>query len=144
MKKILISVVVAAIGLGKALYDFKVNPAINYAGVFIVLAGILIWAAGRVSLGRFFTINLGLVSSHKLVKKGIYKHIRHPIYLGLFLMAVGVPTTLSNLSTGALMAAMVLPLMIHDIITEESFLAKKFKNYKNYCRETKRIIPLVW
>jgi len=144
MKKILISAVVVAIGLGKALYDFKMNPVINYAGVFIVLAGVLIWITGRVSLGRFFTINLGLVSSHKLVKRGIYKYIRHPIYLGLFLIAVGVTTTLSSLSTGALMAAMVLPLIVHDIITEERFLAKKFKKYNKYCEETKRIIPWIW
>lgn len=144
MIKFLISAVIVAVGLGKALYDFNSNPVINYTGMIVIIAGVLIWLAGRFSLGKFFILNLGMLDSHKLVKKGIYKHIRHPIYLGMFLIFIGIITMLSGILTGAVMAVITLPTMIHDIVTEERFLSKELKDYKDYCKQTKRIIPFLW
>lgn len=145
MLKIIFAAIVAAVGLGKALHDFEANPVISRvgfcAGFSLALIGILVWTAGRISLGKSYAINLS--TPPKIIKKGIYKYIRHPVYLGFYLFAVGVPTIFSP-PTGILMAAMALPLMVYDILTEERFLTAKFKDYRNYCRKTKRIIPFVW
>ena len=58
---------------------------------------VIVWA--QLSLGR----NIGFVPAQReIVTSGAYRYMRHPIYTGLFLSAVGValrPYTLRNLIT---------------------------------------------
>lgn len=80
----------------------------------------------------------------KIVTMGPYKFIRHPMYLGVILMFLFMPTALG--SFWALTAFVpVTILIIFRAIEEEKVLIKNLKGYKGYMQKTKyRIIPGVW
>jgi len=81
---------------------------------------------------------------HTIVTTGVYGKIRHPIYLSLIMMHIGL-----GLMFG-LVALIILSLVFSCIwvltaLTEEKFLLQKFPNiYRQYMQEVRwRIIPNV-
>ena len=69
------------------------SPAAWRAGlsvVFFVLAALLSWSGAR-TLGRQWRIDAGLNADHELVRTGVYRIVRHPIYTSMLclLLATG-------------------------------------------------------
>jgi protein-S-isoprenylcysteine O-methyltransferase Ste14 len=89
------------------------------------------------TLGRFYSVDVRVFNDHKIVKKGIYKYFRHPLYLiGLF------DYPLFPLACGAYMSSIVLGLSGWILILvrrhkEEKVLIEEFGNeYLEYKKET--------
>lgn len=78
-----------------------------------------------------------------LVKSGIYKYIRHPLYLSVFLLGTGVmlknPATL-QLILGAINLVAV---YITARIEENEMIAKFGDDYRLYMTETRMFIPFI-
>jgi protein-S-isoprenylcysteine O-methyltransferase Ste14 len=81
---------------------------------------------------------------HRVVSTGVYRLVRHPMYLGGLLMFVGGPLVTGAAS--ALATALALsPLLVVRIIEEESLLAAELPGYDDYRgRVHYRLIPFVW
>jgi protein-S-isoprenylcysteine O-methyltransferase Ste14 len=119
------------------------NMAVAILGVVLCGLGIglAIWA--RVHLGR----NWGMPMSHKkdpeLVTSGPYSLIRHPIYTGVFLAAVG-----SILTTGLLWLLLLIVMGIYFIYSageEEKIMTAAFPDqYPAYKARTKMLIPYIF
>jgi protein-S-isoprenylcysteine O-methyltransferase Ste14 len=79
-------------------------------------------------------------SNSKLVKNGIFKYIRHPIYTGLFigLLAYGLYT---HSSSKILVSLILLILFYFKSNFEESLLMQKFPDYKSYSENTGKFFP---
>lgn len=58
-------------------------------GFFVMVVSIRI--VTRRTLGKYFSSGLKTSQKHELIKHGIYKHIRHPAYLGSPLLSIGIP-----------------------------------------------------
>jgi protein-S-isoprenylcysteine O-methyltransferase Ste14 len=98
--------------------------------------------AGFGSLGS--TSRLQIVESHRLVKDGLYKHVRHPIYLGETLRNFGFVLIFSSIY-GVLLIAVGTIFLLYRIRIEEKMLIEAFgEDYKEYQRNTKRIIPYIY
>ena len=77
-----------------------------------------------------------------LNKTGIYSLIRHPLYLGNFLIWFGVSLITYNLYFVILSLVSYWFIYIPIILAEEDYLIKKFKNeYKSYSSIIPAIIP---
>jgi protein-S-isoprenylcysteine O-methyltransferase Ste14 len=78
-----------------------------------------------------------------LVKSGIYKLIRHPLYFSLFLLGTG--TMMKEPSRIALILGTINLIAIYiTAITEEKEMVSKFgKPYEDYIKETKMFIPYI-
>ena len=78
-----------------------------------------------------------------LVKSGIYKYIRHPLYLSVFLLGTGAmlkdPGTIQIILGFINLAA----LWITAMIEENEMISKFGDEYKLYIKETKMFIPFV-
>ncbi|MBX4260829.1 isoprenylcysteine carboxylmethyltransferase family protein [Clostridium estertheticum] len=78
-----------------------------------------------------------------LVKKGVYKYIRHPQYTGLLLLSFGM------LAEWATVPMLILyPVMINMYIRlarkeEKDMIAEFGEEYREYMKETKMFIPLI-
>jgi len=82
------------------------------------------------------------VYADKLVEEGIFAHCRNPLYVGNFLMILGLGFVAnSRLFIGVGIPAFVF--MYWSIISaEEDFLLKKFgASYQEYCSRVPRIVP---
>ena len=77
----------------------------------------------------------------KIVKSGIYKYIRHPQYLGLFLLSTGMLIEWMTLSL-LLMYPTIIGMYYRLAKREEKDLINEFGDqYTEYIEETKMFIP---
>ncbi|MBS1667502.1 MAG: isoprenylcysteine carboxylmethyltransferase family protein [Bacteroidetes bacterium] len=78
-----------------------------------------------------------------LIIDGPYKYIRHPMYASILLAAIGL--LFLNFSWIRLGLAITLMLvLLVKLEWEEKMLSKKFTNYLDYKKRTKRLLPLVF
>lgn len=77
--------------------------------------------------------------SAQVVRTGIYKLSRNPMYVGFFLVLLAWSICLQQLLAAPLLAAFVAYLTRYQIIPEERFLKEKFGvEYVDYCRKVRR------
>jgi protein-S-isoprenylcysteine O-methyltransferase Ste14 len=78
-----------------------------------------------------------------LVKSGIYGLIRHPLYLSLFLLGIGV--MLKDPNSWALIFGLIdfVGVYFTARIEEKEMIAKFGDAYRDYMKETKMFIPFV-
>ena len=138
-------------GLFVSAYDSAVirngsypNTAIAFLGAILFLAGIILYFAARLTLGKFFSEKVRIVPEHKLITKGPYRIVRHPIYLGEILYFLSIPMIFSSLFGFFIMLALI-PLLLHRIIIEENVMSSKFgQEFQEYARRTKKLIPYIY
>jgi protein-S-isoprenylcysteine O-methyltransferase Ste14 len=114
-------------------------------GAVLVVTGLIIRIRSMLTLRRYFTYSVGKVEGHKLIETGLYKTIRHPGYLGQLLIFLGISTSLSNWLS---ILSMMIPVAIgyvYRISVEEIFMTEQLgRDYLNYQKRTKRIVPLIY
>src|SRR5262245_33620643 len=101
-----------------------------------------IWA--RAHLGRNWSANVTVKTEHELIRSGPYAAVRHPIYSGPSLAALGLATLNGDLLSLAATALLLLGWRIKSRI-EERFMMEQFgADYVNYMHRVKALIPYIW
>lgn len=116
---------------------------IPMALVFFLLADLLSWTSFR-ALGRQWRFDAGLNADHELVRSGMYRIIRHPIYLSMIALMLG--TGLLKASLPVLAVALALSIAGTEIRVriEDGLLALRFGGqFTEYQRRVPAYIPLV-
>jgi len=124
----------------------KAGPlSLRLAGVILVTSGIIIRFLARRTLGKQYSVHVETSNKHELITTGIFNKIRHPAYLGLLFLLLGIPLALG--STGGILIATIggIPAVIYRIRIEEKYLTKWFgKQYVDYQQNTWKLIPYLW
>jgi protein-S-isoprenylcysteine O-methyltransferase Ste14 len=138
--------VVMYVGLGYAAISGRVPdwfPGQRVAGALVIAGGAVLVISALVSF-RSWRFRATLDKSHQLATGGPFTIMRHPIYMGLNLLALGsalwVPTAM-------VWAAGVLMVIGSDLRAraEEALLTQAFgPAYREYCARTKRFVPGVY
>jgi len=120
------------------IWNFPGNETIWFlVGVVMMLVGIYIIGWARACLAGFWGTNIyDYGQENKLVIKGIYKKIRHPVYLGQGLMTTGTVFMFNNVW---LLFFPILTTIINIIraIREDVDLAQRFgKEFEDYRAKT--------
>jgi len=120
-------------------------PAHAVAGMFLFLFGLTIMCWGQVTLFKNYSGTVVIHEGHELVTRGIYRSVRNPMYLGLFVVLIaGLPLYVSSLRA-FLVSLLLVPIVLNRIRLEEELLTEHFgEEYLEYKRKTKRIIPGVF
>lgn len=122
-----------------AIYRFGM---VNALGLGLFLIGVSMRRVAKRTLGKYYSY--GLKTPEKLVKHGIYKHIRHPIYLAMLLYTIGTPLFFSSLY-GFLLTLGFIPFILYRIKIEEKILIEKFGDkYQEYMKKTKKLVPYIY
>jgi protein-S-isoprenylcysteine O-methyltransferase Ste14 len=117
---------------------------VSLVGLVSVLMGIVTRRWARKELGQHFSSRLRLLKNHRLAKDGIYKHVRHPAYLGNFLFWLGTPLLFSS-RYGFLVMLLLVPCFLYRINVEERMLVERFGDeYLKYVKHSKRLIPFLY
>jgi len=96
--------------------------------------GMGIWIFGMVSLGKSLAV---LPGTDVLKTQGIYKYLRHPIYIGINLTLFGLLSACGSVFGMVYMAIVVIPLNIYRAREEEKSLLEKFgDSYRSYRKKT--------
>jgi protein-S-isoprenylcysteine O-methyltransferase Ste14 len=116
-----------------------------YLGLPPVMAGVVIRAAARWSLGRHFSGNVQTTPQHQLVTSGLYRWLQHPAYLAYLCLLVGFPLSFGSLGGLAVAVVSGVPALAYRMRIEEAHLARWFgEDYQRYRRRTARLLPRVW
>ena len=139
----IVVVVILLIRLG-AFRNHGLNTDPWRAGLGLVLLalglGFAIWA--RVHIGRNWGTPMTQKDEPELVTSGPYHLVRHPIYSGILVAALGTAVALSWMWLIAVVLAAIY--LIYSATVEERYMAKQFPDaYPAYKRSTKMLVPFV-
>lgn len=82
-------------------------------------------------------------NTSSLVKTGIYRFIRHPLYLSLFILGTGIVLKDPGPLQLALGAINLIAVVLTSKVEENEMVMKFGDEYKKYMTETKMFIPYV-
>jgi protein-S-isoprenylcysteine O-methyltransferase Ste14 len=121
------------------LWDHSIS---RLAGVAVSVVGVIVFILAKTSLGEHYTPCFNSFLPNQLVSHGIYKYIRHPIYLGNLLIFSGAFIASGSLWVGLNLMGIIW-LYNRTATIEEKKLIEVFEDYKNYLESTGRFLPKI-
>ena len=119
------------------------NVFVRATGVTLTALGTAFAVWARFSIGQNWSSAPSVKVEHELVRSGPYAWVRHPIYSGLLLAAIG--TAMALRQTRGLLAIILLWLAFWlKSRMEERFMLKTFgQEYENYSLSTGALVPRI-
>ena len=127
-------------------YRRRVSLPLNWVTIvtaIMIAFGLIlrIWAV--LSLGRWFTWNVTVQPGQILVTEGPYRVIRHPSYMGAWLVFAGSCVLLRSYVAALVASILLLLAFLRRIRHEESLMLATFPEYEAYIETTGSLIPRV-
>lgn len=122
--------------------DYQVPVTIRGIGAVIFISSLWVLLRSHIDLADNFSPSLIITKNHKLVTSGIYRRIRHPMYLSFYLWAIGQALLIDNWIAGPLGLFAFALIYLFRVKQEEQQLLKQFSDeYENYMKRTNRLFP---
>jgi protein-S-isoprenylcysteine O-methyltransferase Ste14 len=118
----------------------KVDPRLSIVGTVMLAIGLALLFAGFMGLGKSLTANPVPNHDGVLVTKGIYSIVRHPIYVGLLGITLGLVVS-SGVWAQIIVWIALAVLLTYKMRWEEVLLTAKYKGYAEYMTKVPAIIP---
>jgi len=122
-------------------------PAVPF---FASVAGDVLVAIGFLIIffvykeNSFASATIEVYPDQKVVSSGLYALVRHPMYMGGFVMFVGTALSLGSWC-GLFAFLLMMPAFIWRIFEEEGFLLKNLPGYAEYKNTVRyRLVPFIW
>ena len=121
------------------------STLINQIGIFLICIGLIIRWIAILKLKKSFTVNVAVTENQTIVQSGIYKHIRHPSYLGSLLSFCGLGIVFNNWLTFVIIFIPIFSSFMYRIHIEEKLLSQVFgTKYMKYIENSWKLIPKVY
>lgn len=118
----------------------KVDPRLSILGTVMLAIGLSLLFAGFMGLGKSLTANPVPNQDGVLVTKGIYSIVRHPIYVGLLGITLGLVVS-SGVWAQIIVWIALAVLLVYKMRWEEVLLTAKYKGYAEYMTKVPAMIP---
>ena len=114
-------------------------------GYVILVLGVAFRFWAIATLGRLFTAQVAIQESHRVVRSGPYRFVRHPSYTGGLVALIGLGIALDDWLSILVLALLPLAGIVVRIRHEEQVLTAQFGDeYRSYAAHTSRLVPGVW
>jgi len=120
--------------------SLDVDPTLEYVGIAMIAIGVVTLFAGFRGLGKSLTANPVPNEDGVLVTKGIYSIVRHPIYLGLLIITLGLVIS-SGVWAQIIVWVALAVLLTYKMRWEEVLLTAKYKGYADYMTKVPGLVP---
>jgi protein-S-isoprenylcysteine O-methyltransferase Ste14 len=120
--------------------SLDVDPTLEYVGIAMIAIGVVTLFAGFRRLGKSLTANPVPNEDGVLVTTGIYSIVRHPIYLGLLIITLGLVISSGVWSQIIVWIALAV-LLTYKMRWEEVLLSAKYKGYADYMTKVPGLVP---
>jgi protein-S-isoprenylcysteine O-methyltransferase Ste14 len=125
--------------------DYPLIPALTYLGIAVEIMCLWLFYRSHRDLGHNWSVSLDLRERHTLVTTGVYGLVRHPMYAGFWLMALGQALLLPNWVAGPAGLVGFGVLFFGRVSREETMMIAAFgDDYRSYMRRTSRVVPWVY
>ena len=113
---------------------FKLDTAWFYTGVVFFLLGVIVLVIA--------TVNFSTAPMDKPIDNGIYRYSRHPMYLSMFLVYIGISITAASWLFFLITIASAVLQRMEAKLEEEYCLIKYGDSYREYLEVTPRWIGI--
>jgi protein-S-isoprenylcysteine O-methyltransferase Ste14 len=125
-----------------AFADYHLPPLAPWCGTLVMMVALWLFWRSHADLGQNWSMTLDIRQGHQLVKHGVYRSVRHPMYASIWLWDVAQGLVLQNWLAG--WSAFVTFAVMYFVRTprEEEMMCEFFgQEYRDYMRQTGRIFP---
>ena len=113
-------------------------------GISLMFLGIFVRQWAIAVLGRFFSLTVEVADDHKVIDRGPYRVIRHPSYTGVLITFIGLGLAVQSAGAVVVLVALYgISFGYRMSVEERTLLAELGKDYGDYMKRTKRIIPFL-
>lgn len=120
----------------------KVNYLISSIGVFMYFTALIVRRIAIKNLGAYYSIDVEIRHNHPLIKKGLYKYMRHPIYASTIIELLGIPLAGNAYFSFLIALICYMPILMIRTYIEEKVLIKHFgEEYLRYKKEVMAFLP---
>ena len=124
--------------------DLILSPINIVGAIMMFIIGLIISISAQVTINTNYSWTLEIREGHTLVENGLYKYVRHPIYLGTFIRVISIPIFTSSLP-GFLLGLLSIPILNYRIGLEERMLIEEFgEEYIRYKERTWKLFPYLF
>lgn len=113
-----------------------------HSSIFLVGSGLLAFS-GFYGLKKDGKPSGGWEETTRIIAEGVFRYIRHPIYVSLILLAIGIFLKHLTVPSSMLCAIAIICLLAASLWEEKERLAKFGHAYTDYIKTSKRYIPFV-
>lgn len=136
----------AVIGLDAGRYGWSVVPVrVRILGglAFIPSFGLTLWAS-HVNTYLSGQVRIQAERGHHAVTEGPYRLVRHPMYVGMILLDLGLPLLLGSW-WALIVSGVMIGLVVVRTALEDKTLQAEMSGYAEFVRQTPyRLFPGVW
>lgn len=123
-------------------YPFNATQA--WSGAIVAIAALGMFYLTHKALGTNWSVSLDVRKDHQLITNGVYRYIRHPMYIAFWLWALAQALLLPNWMAGLSGVVGFGLLYFLRVTREEQLMVDAFgEGYRSYMLRTKRLIPWI-
>jgi protein-S-isoprenylcysteine O-methyltransferase Ste14 len=121
-------------------FEWRPGPVNVALGGLCFAAAAFFRAKAHLDLGRGFSMAIERTEGAGLVDTGLYRTVRHPLYLGNVFLFIACPLFLAA-RLSYIVAGLGLIGVLIRIRIEEAFLMSEFEDYEAYAERTWALVP---
>ena len=142
---LILSVPISVVDRLWGLAQFKRFDGLVILAVGISSIAIVLGISARRTLGQVYSPRGAAQEQAQLIRKGLYRWIRHPLYLAAILWCIGWPLFLRSLLGCLAALAFIVPALLIRISSEEQELINVLgEDYRMYQEKTWRLLPFIY
>ena len=124
--------------------NYELPDWIHWCGLATMVAGLWLFWRSHADLGLNWSATVELRKGHAVIKHGVYRRIRHPMYAAIWLFSIAQALLLNNWLAGwAVVCAFALMYVLRTPVEERMMRDKFGEDYEDYMAQTGRIFPRV-
>jgi protein-S-isoprenylcysteine O-methyltransferase Ste14 len=125
-----------------AFADDRPASLLPWAGTVVMVAALWLFWRSHADLGLNWSSTLEIRQAHQLVRHGVYRSIRHPMYAAILLFGVAQGLLLQNWLAGWSGLVTFAVMYFVRVPREEQMMCEFFGDeYRDYMRDSGRIFP---
>lgn len=114
----------------------------GWLGVVLVLLALFVFWRSHADLGLNWSPTLEIRTEHKLITKGIFGYIRHPMYASQWIWVIAQPLLIQNWIAGFLDLFVFITFYFLRVGAEEKMMLEIFGDeYREYMNKTGAVFP---
>lgn len=114
----------------------------GWLGVALITGAVLVFWRAHADLGLNWSPTLEIREKHVLITRGIYSHIRHPMYASQCLWVLAQPLLLQNWIAGFINLLVFVPFYFLRVREEEQLMLEQFGDqYRSYMQKVGAVLP---
>ena len=122
--------------------DYELPNWVHACGLVCMVLGLWLFWRSHVDLGANWSPTLETRKGHEIIRHGVYRRIRHPMYAGIWLFSLAQAMLLNNWLAGWGVVVAFAWMYFLRTPKEEKMMMDHFGSaYEDYMTETGRLFP---